>query len=155
MLNRHVLSCLREIVRDSALVTSVGSEFNVPGAATLKARDARASLVRGISRSLLSDDLRLRVGTCSISNALRCYGSPVCRILYESNETLYSTRWRIGSQCNRLGWGWCTLLTDNVTTRTSVFWIRYITLPSQMHRHIQCNTHFEYADFISWIIIHS
>ena len=57
------------------------------GAATVKARDARASLVRGISMSLLSDDLRLRVGTCSRKNALRCAGSPVCRILYESNES--------------------------------------------------------------------
>ena len=43
MLNRYVLSRLRKIVRDSALVTSVGSEFHVRGAATLKARDGLRS----------------------------------------------------------------------------------------------------------------
>ena len=51
---------MRKIVRDSALVTSVGSEFHVWGAATLKARDARVSLVREIQAIASMSSLELK-----------------------------------------------------------------------------------------------
>ena len=50
LLSKYVFSLLRETSTDSARVTSGGSEFQMRGAATLKARDATTNLVRGMTR---------------------------------------------------------------------------------------------------------
>ena len=54
MLNKYIFSRLRKTGIDSVLVTTDGSEFQMRGAATLKARDATTNLVRGRTRSFLS-----------------------------------------------------------------------------------------------------
>ena len=70
------------------LVISGGSEFQMWGATTLKARDATTNLVRGMTKSILSAERWFRVGTYFVNNSLRGFGSPVCRILYVSRDTL-------------------------------------------------------------------
>ena len=81
-------SLLRKIGTDLALLTSSECEFQMPGAAALKARYATTNLVCGITKSFLTLEQKFRDGTYSVNNSLRSSGSPHGHILYVSRDTL-------------------------------------------------------------------
>ena len=56
---KYVSRLLRKTGTDSVLVTSGGSEFQMWGAATLKARDGTSNLFCGMTRSFLSPNARV------------------------------------------------------------------------------------------------
>ena len=76
---------------DLSLVTSGGSEYQVRGAATLKARDATTNFVRGMMRSFFFGRGKVLNGTFKtycVSGSQRCSSSRECHILYMSRDTL-------------------------------------------------------------------
>ena len=74
-----------------------GNEFQIDGAATLKARRARSVLVRGTTIIGASDDRRDGAGAWVYNRSLRYTGVAVRRTLEVVSATLYVTRCLIGS----------------------------------------------------------